>query len=70
MTLVSIVNSSYHNLKIEWICDIGVSQHMDGNIDLFYDLHYVDPNSFVIIPNGSVCHVNKIGNIKLTNNII
>lgn len=46
MKLSFIVNSSYHNLKIEWICDIGASQHMSGNIDLFSDLHDADPNSF------------------------
>lgn len=53
-----------------WICDSGATQHMSGNIHLFYNLHNPHDTKNVIIPSGEVCKTEKIGDIKISQNII
>ena len=52
----------------DWIIDTGASNHMSGNIDLFFDL--CDVNSPVGLPNGKSTLATKEGKIKLANNLI
>lgn len=54
-----------------WIIDSGATQHMTSSISNLENVVDIsDMNLIVNHPNGSKAIIKKIGNVKLTNNLI
>lgn len=59
------------NEYMGWIIDSGASQHMTGSIKNMENLFDVSQLQMTVgHPNGTLANITKIGDLKLTNNII
>lgn len=59
---------SIHNCS--WIIDLGSSYHICINLDMFDSLYNLKILSSLVLPNGSILKVEKVGVVSLQLNLI
>lgn len=54
----------------EWVIDSGSSSHMSSQLSLFENIRHSSVNHTVILPNGNKQTVTRIGDIRLSKDLI
>ncbi|XP_074301595.1 uncharacterized protein LOC141632995 [Silene latifolia] len=67
----SLANVVHHNLFLhDWIIDTGASDHMTFNIRLLHNVRILAKSLPIGLPDGSIKHVSKVGDVRLNDKIL
>ncbi|XP_074265479.1 uncharacterized protein LOC141587913 [Silene latifolia] len=67
----SLANAVHHNLFLhDWIIDTGASDHMTFNTRLLHNVRFLPKSLPIGLPDGSIKHVSKVGDIRLNDKIL